>query len=79
MRDDDEDQSLEPDADSMIPTMQVGQAHMKWMVSFYRPDPRVKSWQIAMEFDQYGELTSYWEGSLDEYGERLTGGGIERC
>ena len=30
---------------------------------------RGKSWRIVMDFDEDGDLTSYWEGALDEHGE----------
>ena len=34
-------QVTEPGADSIIPTMQAGKAHVKWMVSSYRPESEV--------------------------------------
>ena len=66
-------------AASIIPTMDTGVARVKWMVSSYRPKSRGKSWRIVMDFDEDGDLTSYWEGAFDEHGNELHGGGIGRC
>jgi hypothetical protein len=70
-------QFAEPGADSIIPTMRAGKARVKWMVSSYRAESRGKSWSIVMDFDEIGNLTSYWEGAFDEDGNELHGGGIQ--
>jgi hypothetical protein len=78
MKIENEVQITEPGADSIIPTMRAGKAHVKWMVSSYRPESRGKSWRIVMHFDEIGDLTSYWEAAFDEHGNELHGGDIER-
>ena len=65
--------------DSILVPIAAGKGRVKWMVSSYRPDPNVKSWRIVMEFDEEGDLLSYWECSLDEDGNELIGGGIGRA
>src|SRR5262249_5862004 len=37
-----------------------------------------KSWRIVMDFDERGDLISYWESSLDRAGKELIGGGISK-
>ena len=72
-----EEQIFDPN-NSIIPTMDAGEERARWIASSSHPDPQVKSWRITMEFDERGDLKSYWEGSLDDAGKVFNGGGIQR-
>ena len=62
---------------SVVP-ITAGKERIKSILSSLPHHARVPSWRIAMDFDEVGDLTCYWEGSCDEDGNELTGGGIER-
>jgi hypothetical protein len=64
---------------TMMAPIAAGKARVKWMVASYRPGPNVESWRIVMDFDEEGDLTSYWESAFDEDGNELHGGGIGRA
>jgi hypothetical protein len=63
---------------SMVP-MTAGKERIKYVLSSLPPHARPPSWHIVMDFDQEGDLLSYWECSRDEDGKELVGGGIGRA
>ena len=71
-------QVTEPVAGSIIPTMRAGTAHVKMDGFIISARIRGKSWCIFMDFDEDGDLASYWEGAFDEHGNELHGGGTTR-
>ena len=73
-----EGQILEQGTSSIMTPIAAGEDRVKWMVSSYRPDPSIKSWRIVMDFDEDGDLISYWECSFDDVGHELMGGGISQ-
>jgi hypothetical protein len=62
----------DPD-NSIFPLMDAGEERATRMAYSPHPDPQVKSLRITMEFDERGDLKSYWEGSLDNEGNVLKG------
>ena len=63
---------------SSVAPIIAGKKRIKSILSSLPHHARVPSWRIAMDFDEVGDLTCYWEGSCDEDGNELSGGGIER-
>ncbi len=71
-----EEQMFDPD-NSIFPILDAGEERAQWIAYSPHPDPQEKSLRIIMEFDERGNLTSYWEGSLDDEGNVLKGSCLE--
>jgi hypothetical protein len=58
---------FDPD-NSLIGAIYAGEKRAK---SIFCPEEQIKSLRITMEFDESGDLKSYWEVALDDKGNVL--------
>jgi hypothetical protein len=63
---------------SSVVAIAAAEKRIKSVIASIPSYARPASWRIAMEFDEHGDLISFWECSCDENGNEQIGGGIER-